>query len=142
MAPSEVVPLVAAKPPPPLNIPSGSTVSVKIINSTSTIKLPLSMLMGPNIPGHDDLECPSYSFLIEHSSGRKLLFDLGTRKDQENFSPTVRNMIKSPGWKITVDKDVADILEENKFDTGSIEGVIWSHWHCRSYLIPESWGDP
>jgi hypothetical protein len=131
--------LQAAKQPPPLNIPSGSTVSVKIIDSTTSCTLPLGLIMGPKILGHDNLICPAYSFLIEHPSGRKLLFDLGTRKDPENFSPSIVGMISSPGWEFKAEKDVADILEENGVTTESIEAVIWSHWHCEYHygsIIP------
>jgi hypothetical protein len=122
--------LVPANQPPPLHIPSGSTVSVKIIDSTTSIKMPLSMIMGPHIPGHSDLLCPSYSFLIEHPSGRKVLFDLGTRKDTNNLPPTIISLINSPGCDFNAKKDVAEILEESGIDTGSIEAVVWSHWHC------------
>ncbi|CAK7230983.1 hypothetical protein SEUCBS140593_007772 [Sporothrix eucalyptigena] len=41
--------LVAAAPAPSLNIPNGATVSVKIIDTTSTIKLPLENIMGPHL---------------------------------------------------------------------------------------------
>lgn len=122
--------LVAAQQPPPLDISSGSTVSVKMIDSTTAMKLPLSLIMGPKIPGHDHLHCPAYSFLIEHPSGRKLLYDLGTRKDLENLAPSILDMINTPGWEFKVERDVAEILEENGVATGSIEAVIWSHWHC------------
>lgn len=103
---------------------------MKIIDSTTSIKLPLSLIMGPKIPGHENLVCPVYSFLIEHSSGRKVLFDLATRKDFKNLSPAILNILSMPGFEVNVEKDVADILEENGIATGSIEAVIWSHWHC------------
>jgi glyoxylase-like metal-dependent hydrolase (beta-lactamase superfamily II) len=122
--------LVAPKSPPDLNIPSSpSKVSVKIIDSTTWLEVPLSDLMGPPIPGHDMLAVPAYSFLIEHDSGRKMLFDLGTRKDWKNFSPVIVKLITQPGWGIDVKKDVAEILEENGVDLKGIEAVVWSHWH-------------
>jgi hypothetical protein len=130
MPPSEHDLLVPAKQPPPLNIPSGSTASVQIIDSTVSIKMPLNMIMGPNIPGHGDLICPSYSFLIEHPSGRKILFDLGIRKDTNNLPPPIVGLINSPGCEFKVKKDVAELLEDNGVETRSIEAVVWSHWHC------------
>ncbi|KIW30535.1 uncharacterized protein PV07_06274 [Cladophialophora immunda] len=129
MSSSEEEPLVAAIQAPLLNIPSGATVSVKIIDATTTIKVPLSLQMGPKIIGHDNLFCPAYSFLVEHPSGRKLLYDLGTRKDLENLSPSIVSMMSAPGWDFKVEKDVAEILEANGVSTESIEAVIWSHWH-------------
>ncbi|KAH8901642.1 metallo-beta-lactamase superfamily protein [Thozetella sp. PMI_491] len=66
---------------------------------------------------------------VSHSSGRKILFDLGTRKDLENLPPSIVDMISTPGWTFEVEKDVAEIFEENGIATSSIEAVIWSHWH-------------
>jgi hypothetical protein len=70
------------KSPPALNISSGSTVKVSIINTTGTgcITVPLGVFMTPAQPGHDTLIAPAFSFLIEHGD-RKLLFDLDCRKD-------------------------------------------------------------
>jgi glyoxylase-like metal-dependent hydrolase (beta-lactamase superfamily II) len=126
--------MVPPKAPPALNIPpSSSTVSVKIIDSTSWIEAPLGSLFGPVIPGHEKLSCPSYSFLIEHGPlGRKVLFDLGTRKDWENLAPSIVNTIKSHKWGVTVKKNVSEILTESGdagVDLRSIEAIIWSHWH-------------
>ncbi|OAP59204.1 hypothetical protein AYL99_06502 [Fonsecaea erecta] len=115
--------------PPALNIPSGDTVSVKLIDSTAELQAPLSHLMGPSIPGHDYIRCPALAFLIEHKSGRKTLFDLGSRKDPENFAPFILKLITQPGWGAAAKKDVAEILEENGVATASIEAVFWSHWH-------------
>ena len=123
--------LAAPKNPPALNIPhSDSIARVSIINSTSDLQAPLEVFMGPIQEGHT-LNCPAFSFLIEHSSGRKLLFDLGTRKDWENFPPAILGLVKQPGWGIKVEKDVAQILQENGIDAagGAIEAIIWSHWH-------------
>ncbi|KIW88410.1 uncharacterized protein Z519_10979 [Cladophialophora bantiana CBS 173.52] len=123
--------MVPPKTPPALNIPpSNSTVSVKIIDSTSWIDVPLGSLMGPGIPGHDKLSCPSYCFLIEHGPlGRKILFDLGTRKDWENLAPNIVNIIKDHKWGLTVEKNVSEILTGEGVDLKSIEAIIWSHWH-------------
>ncbi|KAK5400858.1 hypothetical protein LTR06_011169 [Exophiala xenobiotica] len=72
---------------------------------------------------------PCLTFLLEHPSGRKLVFDLGIRKDYENYAPTIANYIPTTMYTIEVTKNVADILEENDIPTSSIEAVIWSHWH-------------
>jgi glyoxylase-like metal-dependent hydrolase (beta-lactamase superfamily II) len=74
---------------------------------------------------------PSFSFLIEHPTGRKLLFDLGLRKDWESLAPSVVEMMKSnSSWEVHVSKNVADILQENEVPTAAIEAIVWSHWHC------------
>ena len=116
------------KPPPPLNIPeSKSVVNVHIINSTSRIKgIPFSLFMTPPYEGLDYLEAPAFSFLVEHrSSGRKILFDLGVRKDWENLPATTVNRIKHGGWTVTIEKGVAEILQEGGVAPKDIEAIIW-----------------
>ncbi|KAL9092771.1 MAG: hypothetical protein Q9159_000669 [Coniocarpon cinnabarinum] len=121
--------LASPKTPPPLNIPpSPCTVDVRIIDSTTDINLPTSTLVVPSIPGHENFNCPSYSFLISHGD-RHLLFDLGTRKDFENLAPEVVDTVREWG---TVERDVPEILDsEEGFGVKSkdIEAVIWSHHH-------------
>lgn len=92
--------------------------------------MPARFFFEPHIKGFDDLSAPSYSFLIEHPSGRKLLFDLGVRKDWENLSPATTSMIQHIGpGKAEVKKGVRELLEEHGVAGSSIEGIIWSHWH-------------
>jgi glyoxylase-like metal-dependent hydrolase (beta-lactamase superfamily II) len=116
---------------PDLKIPSSSTiVQVRIIDTTSHIAgIALAPFVQPEIKGFTDLSCPAFSFLIEHPSNRKLLFDLGVRKDIENFAPRIRNRIKDGGWEVTVRQGVREQLEEHGVNGKDIEGIIWSHWH-------------
>lgn len=102
-----------------------------VIDTTSWIcNIPASHFVEPQIRGFDTLSAPSYSFLIEHPSGRKLLFDLGVRKDWDKLSPFTANMIASIGpAKLEVKKGVREQLEEHGVPGSSIEGIIWSHWH-------------
>lgn len=118
----------AAKPAPILNIPdSESTVHVRVINSTSRIKgIPVRIFFEPEIKGLEVLDCPAYSFLIEHPpSGRKVLWDLGVRKDWENLAPRIVKRIRDGGWQVTVEKGVAELLEEGGVKPGDIDSVIW-----------------
>lgn len=120
-----------AQTPPDLKIPSSqTTVSIRIIDTTSHIKdIPLNLFVSPPITGHTSLDCPAYAFLIEHHSGRKVLFDLGVRKDPENFAPAIRDLIKKGGWGVTVKEDVYEQLESHGVSGSDIEAIIWSHWH-------------
>ena len=123
---------MAAQPPPNLKIPSSqATVRVRIIDTTSQIEgIPLEPFVQPHIKGHDTIKCPAFSFLIEHPSSRSILFDLGVKKNPlETYSPRIVDRIKSGGWKVTVEKDVREQLEENGVKGESIEAIIWSHWH-------------
>ncbi|KEF54037.1 uncharacterized protein A1O9_09832 [Exophiala aquamarina CBS 119918] len=124
--------LHSAKAPPQLNVPKGAAVKVQIIDSTARIWAPVAHFMTPDIPGHPILQAPAFSFLVEQpSSSRKILFDLGLRKDWENLAPSVVKIIDSPGWKCEIKQNVAEILQENGVDVagGEIEAVVWSHWH-------------
>jgi len=81
--------------------------------------------------GKDKLTCPAFSFFIEHSSGKKILFDLGVRPNWETLPARIVNNVKSKGWTVKADKHVAGILEENgvPVSKGAIDTVIWSHHH-------------
>lgn len=82
--------------------------------------------MTPSMPGFDIVQgIPSWSFLIEHSSGRKVLFDLGVRKDWENMAPLIARMIKKNKWGVEVEKNVIEVLEEGGVKRGDIEAIVW-----------------
>lgn len=111
-----------------LDIPSSmSTVVVHIIDSTSRLQdIPTAIFMEPSIKGYEMLRCPAYSFLIEHPrDGRKLLFDLGVRKDWENLPPTILKNIKDWNAKVNVERGVAEILEEGGVRPQEVEAIIW-----------------
>ena len=117
-----------SKPPPSLNIPdSKSVVNVHIINSTSRMKgIPYSLFMTPSYKGLDTLDAPAFSFLIEHqSSGRKLLFDLGVRKDWENMPSTIVKRIEDGGFTVTVEKGIVEILQAGGVAPKDIEAIVW-----------------
>ena len=127
---------------PDLHIPpSDATVSVRIINTTLHItNMPVDLFVTPHIQGHDTLSCPAYSFLIEHPSSRKLLFDLGVRKDPENLAPVIISRIRQENWGCATEKDVREILEEGGVALDDIEGIIWSHFHWDHIGDPSRFG--
>lgn len=112
-------------------VPSGKAATVRVIDSTSKITgLPAKYLMSPDIKGFDDMpEIPTWSFLVEHESGRKLLFDLGIPTDWQDMAPNVADGLKKRGWGITVEKPTVELLKEQNILAGDIEGIVWSHWH-------------
>ncbi|KAL3488189.1 beta-lactamase-like protein [Aspergillus germanicus] len=114
-----------------LSLPTGSTsVDVGIIDSTARLTVPASHLLSPATDlDRVTLTAPSYSFIIQHPSGRKILFDLGLRKDWWNLTPATNHFLKTAGWKLEVTKNVSDVLQENEQSLDDIEAVIWSHHH-------------
>lgn len=99
--------------------------------STSWFSLPLGPFLQPTYKGQEVLSGPTYAFFIEHPSGQRVLFDLGIRKDWENYPPRLVNHFKDKGWDVGAKKNTSEILQENGVDVeaGAIDAVIWSHHH-------------
>nr|POE50733.1 cytochrome p450 monooxygenase mpade [Quercus suber] len=97
--------------------------------STSRINIPIMPFLQPSYTGKDRLLGPSFSFLIEHPSHKRILFDLGVRKDFDKL-PTYPEFVKNE-WKIQVTEDVATTLKKHHVDVdgGAIDAIIWSHHH-------------
>jgi hypothetical protein len=112
---------------PPLDIPRGQEfLAVKLINATSMGPAIISRFMEPAVPGVTQFpSVPSFSFLLEHASGRKLVFDLGIRKDYQNYAPSVANYIPTTKYDLRIKDNVVDILEEGGIGGSEIEAVIW-----------------
>jgi hypothetical protein len=75
----------------------------------------------PAQKGHEVLNLTAVAFLIEHEpSSRKILFDLGVRKDYWNLAPVIQKRLGNiiPGLK--VDRGVPEILEGNGTSLDSI----------------------
>ena len=125
---------MAAKPAPPINAPASDvTVRVSAIDTTLWMDgVACNIMWDPEIKGFNSVKCGAWCFLIEHPSGRKLLYDLGCRKDFENSPPALglKQMVESGMMlKVEVEKNVSTILEEGGTSLKEIEGIIWSHWY-------------
>ena len=120
-----------------LNIPSSdSTVTVRMIDTTSYGKVQASNIFQPSVPGHEFASFPCFAFLITNNQTEEhILYDLGIRKDwRTGYPPSMYNLIGDNGFmKCSVDKDIRDILDADpgnlKVTTSSISKVIWSHHH-------------
>ena len=107
--------------------PGDQSVQVRIIDSTTRIgKLPLAFLMEPPMEGmHYIPPLPAWSFLIEHPSGQKILYDLGVPKDLNSFAPIVQEHLKVQEWEIDVKEEVIDILDKNGIAANDISAIVW-----------------
>ncbi|KAJ6584952.1 hypothetical protein B0H19DRAFT_1249867 [Mycena capillaripes] len=117
-----------------LGIPtSEATVSVKafnVVSSQSAVSVPAHPFMKPVLPGRETLRCPVLAFLVEHvPTGRRVMFDLGLRKDIENAAPFVAEVFKSGRGVMPVDRDIVEQLADDGVNLNSISAVIWSHAH-------------
>lgn len=112
----------------PPSVPDGKvSVLVSIIDTGCRIdKLPLEFLMSPAIQSlHYMPEIPSWSFLIEHPSGHRAVFDLGMPKQIKDLAPAVSTDDRFDDWDIRTPKEVIEVLEENQILGGQIDSVIW-----------------
>lgn len=108
------------------------TVGVRIIDSTSSIEnLQLELLMKPPVDGLEYLPpLPSWSFLIEHPSGKKVLYDLGVAKNWRSFPPAAAGHIDELGWVVKIEKEVIDVLSENGICPEEIDAIVWRLVSC------------
>ncbi|GKZ26281.1 hypothetical protein AbraIFM66951_003612 [Aspergillus brasiliensis] len=115
-----------------LSLPAykGSTADVSIIHAGQT-SVPTAYVFKTPIPGHDTLDIPCYSFLIENKrNNEKVLFDLGLRKDwKEKLPPAILNQIESSKAVLDIEHDVVDQLRADGNSLDSISAIIWSHHH-------------
>ncbi|KAK0432638.1 hypothetical protein EV421DRAFT_1742148 [Armillaria borealis] len=77
----------------------------------SSTRLPAAYFIEPVFPGYKTFSGPIYAFLIEHAlTGKRLMFDLGMRKDQESSPPVIQQLLalwKPLGFE-RAEKDVFD----------------------------------
>ena len=90
--------------------------------------------MEPVIPGFLTFDALAYSFLITHVDSstqqtRRILFDLGVRKDWKNLAPSNVSMVENWKAEVHISNNVSEVLTSNGVDPSSIEALIWSHAH-------------
>ncbi|KAK0725112.1 beta-lactamase-like protein [Lasiosphaeris hirsuta] len=112
------------------DIPPGAAGKVSIIDSTLRASgMQDYTFVTPKLEGFDELaKMPAWSFLVESSTGTKVVFDLAVPPDLA-YAPAVIDQLKSYGWDVQIDKHVAEILTEGGVNITEIGSVIWSHYH-------------
>ena len=100
---------------------SSTTVGVRLIDTTTLVTIKSEFFVKPVQPGHEIINITDVAFLIEHGpSGKKMLFDLGCRKDYWNLPTAVQERLGDVIPSLRVDKDIREILQENGIALGSI----------------------
>lgn len=112
---------------PYIELPPGEVaINVRLINPVNFGPAIIERFMKPPVPGVDKKRPgPVLTFLLEHPNGHKLLFDLGIRKDYQNYAPSIANYIPTTNYDIQVKDNVADILENNGIKREQITAIIW-----------------
>jgi hypothetical protein len=110
-----------------VHLPKGSeTVTVKLINPVSFGPAIIKRFMAPMVPGLETFKTsPSLCFLIEHHSGRKLVWDLGIREDYDNYATSITNYLPSTNYDFQFRKSVGNTLKESGIALKDIEAIIW-----------------
>jgi len=108
--------------------PGNTTLTVKLINPVNFGPAILNRFMAPPVPGLETFKTsPSLTFFLEHPSGRKLVFDLGIRKDYGNYSKSITDYLPTTKYDIQVTKNVIDVLQGHGIAGSDIEAVIWRY---------------
>jgi len=118
---------IKPKPHLDLNLPvSSSTVTVHAINTTLNMFCKTFPFLSPVIPGHEHLNFPTFAFLIDNKTlGKKVLFDLGGRKDYWNYAPHTLGLLRASSAGMEVTKSVDEILVDAGIELNSIDSLIW-----------------
>jgi hypothetical protein len=92
----------------------------------------------PEVAGFERLSATSYSFLITHHDAqscetRRLVFNLGRRREWENYVPSLVNRIKGWGANIQTGRNVAEVPVEHGVALEGIEAVIWRYVNPLQY---------
>ncbi|KAK7025221.1 Metallo-beta-lactamase superfamily protein [Favolaschia claudopus] len=111
--------------------PSSATVDVRVFNVVNvTLVNAAHTFIAPVVPTHEDINLPVFSFLVEHkNSNKRLMFDLGIRKDTENLAPSLQGLFTSGTVQGEQPFDITELLQAGGIPLESIDSVIWSHAH-------------
>ncbi|KAL8785500.1 MAG: hypothetical protein Q9213_003326 [Squamulea squamosa] len=124
--------LTQPKAAPLLDIPpSNSTVTVRVIDSTTRLEINPDIFWRPKIQGLKPIQAPIFCFLISNGD-QHVLFDLGVRRDWENYAPDTVRLIKAT-TTVQTEKNISEILDSDTSGLGitsaDISAIIWSHSH-------------
>lgn len=107
-----------------LDIPQGSSANVSVLDTASIGNLPLEPYFECDVPRLHRTRVPVFSYIITSSCGRRVLFDLGLRKDWRNLSPVAVSEVFHDELDIDCEHDVRDILEGQNIVANDIEAII------------------
>lgn len=112
---------------------SDNVVRVRLIDTTTAMVGQNEAFVQPVVAGHEVINFCSLAFLLENESkGKKVMFDLGTRKDYWNLPKTVQQGILGDGkviFGMRIDKGIDEVLKEGGVDLktiGKLSSLSWS----------------
>ncbi|KAG1793261.1 beta-lactamase-like protein [Suillus plorans] len=88
------------------------------------MNVPLDLILAGDQPD-EPIVCPSLAFFLRHSkSNKRVVFDLGIRRDIKEFAPAATERFLP-----TVNQTVAESLEAGGVQPSSVDVVVLSHLH-------------
>ncbi|KAL2414148.1 hypothetical protein ABEF95_004871 [Exophiala dermatitidis] len=107
---------------PTIDFPlSNNTVDVRLVDTTALLTARAESFIEPVQEGHEVLNITCAAFLIHHEpSGKRIMFDLGVRKDYWNLSATIQKRLGDVIPSLKVDKDTTEVLTEKGVPLDSI----------------------
>ena len=91
------------------------------------IEIPREWVIDNATPG-ERIDLPALSFLLRHSKkpDETFVFDLGIRKDLQNFTPEYLERIKHMTFDVTVPEDAVDALAKGGLAPSDITHILVS----------------
>ena len=102
---------------------SDHTVRVRLLDTTTYLTGIAKVFVDPVVAGHEIFSFNDFAFLIENQRlGKKVMFDLGTRKDYWNLAPSVQQIFGTDSVMtgMRIDKNVSEILTDGGIELSEI----------------------
>lgn len=105
-----------------LNIPeSDATIRLRMVDTTAKMVVNAKSFIEPVQQGHETLNLTVAAFLLDHpASERKVMFDLGVRKDYWNLPAALQKRLGTIIPALRVDKDVTEVLIEQNISVDKV----------------------
>ncbi|KAF2097065.1 Metallo-hydrolase/oxidoreductase [Rhizodiscina lignyota] len=125
----------------PLPEPSSNQPTIQLSRlEGGYLHLPSDLFMTPNTTNTTHFRVPDMCWLLRHPSGKSMVFDLGMRKDIENFTPGVYKRLQEL-IKSEIPEDVFDSLRAGGVDPQKdIDLCLLSHIHYDHCGDPSKFG--
>ena len=101
----------------------GFTVRVSILVAGKAVA-PTTMMIQSPIAGHDVIDMPAYSFLVENeTAGKKVLFDLGFMKAWKEKLPPLSEFLYAPSQSLPRFRSGGVVQTQAFFHTWCIDSI-------------------